>query len=94
MTNSQQWQWVDSPSQIGGSTNAESREGEGPQAQAEHGVVADWVITRLNVNQGEKSKEWLSGWEKLQLTVQIEIEGLLWVNHDVWNTNQRWTDLG
>ena len=40
-----------------GSTNAESREGEGPQAQAEHGVATDWVITRLNVNQGEKSKE-------------------------------------
>ena len=57
MTNSQQWQSVVSESQIGGSTNAESREGEGPQAQAEHGVVADWVITRLNVNQGEKSKE-------------------------------------
>ena len=57
MTNSQQWQCVVSESQMGGSTNAESREGEGPQAQAEHGVATDWVITLLNVNQGEKSKE-------------------------------------
>ena len=67
------------------------RAGKGAPGIAEQSVATDWFITRLNVNQGEKSKEWLSGWEKLQLTVQIEIEGLLWVNHDIWNTNQRWT---
>ena len=66
------------------------RAGKGAPGIAQQSVATDWVITRLNVNQGEKSKEWLSGWEKLQLTVQIEIEGLLWVNHDIWNTNQRW----